>query len=166
MTPYYLAHFLFFTELSGNLETYLSGASLLFAVGSALVAISMYIALTRERVERLQEHEKRIDGKLDIALGEMRAAILTMRALSTQQEHLDDHEVELRSDLRSATSEIHSLIVTVRSASSEQNVVNRVTSELLNSLTRRCETLESRLNDTAGSVSLLAEVLKQKAIIE
>jgi chromosome segregation ATPase len=166
MTPHHLAHLLFFTEPTGNLAIYLAAASLLFSLACSLVATTMYITLTRERVQRLQEHEKRIDAKIDNALVEFRVATSTLRALATQQEHLDDHETELRADLRSATAEIQSLIVTVRSASSEQNVLNRVTSELLAGLTRRCEQLESRLNDTAGSVSLLAEVLKQKAIIE
>lgn len=162
---------------SSNTGNYIAAGSLIFSFLAAGVAITVYITLTRERVERLQEHqnkiderlqqhEKRIDAKLDASLAELREATSDVRALNQMQHHMGAEASELRGDMKSAAAEVQALIVAVRSAASEQNVLNRITSDLLKSLTMRVEQLETRVNDVAGSVSLLSEVLKAKGALE
>lgn len=139
-------------------------ASTVLALASAGTTVVVYIALTRERVERLSEHEKRIDEKIDSALKELRESTTAIKLLSVQQVHTAEDGEDLRIDLRRAMGELQELIVSIRTTAAEQAVINRVTSELLSTLTRKQEDLETRLNDTSGSVTLMGELLKAKGI--
>lgn len=140
-------------------------ASPILAAASAATTVIVYVALTRERVQRLTEHEARIDAKIDQALDQFREATATMKLLGMQQTHLGEDGEDLKEDLKAATSELHAVIVAIKSGAAEQNVVNRVTAELLKSLTSKLEGLEHGLNDANGSVSLITEFLKSKGIM-
>lgn len=86
---------------------------------------------------------------------------ITITYLRSRVETLQSERNEIKTHLEAASKELNAAVQAIAVFTREQTVINQFTTKSLESLVRRQEELEKRLNDQNATIQLLVQLVKR-----
>lgn len=89
------------------------------------------------------------------------AIAIAYAVTKTRVEILREDKKKVEDHLETASKELQSAVTAITVLSREQAVINKMTANTLEALTRRVEAQEKQISDLSATVKLLAELVKR-----